>query len=111
MTRLCSYCKQKITHDKRVTAEHGLAVDNPLAQENCCAWYTLSQEPDFKSQRELLREIVENKGHQIIYYPKYHCELNFIEKIWGYIKARTRCRWLSTWTRRATIRICIEIVL
>ena len=26
----------------------------------------------------------------IIFYPKYHPELNFIEMVWGYIKARLR---------------------
>ena len=37
-----------------------------------------------------MREIVESKGHRIIYYPKYHCELNYIENVWAYLKSYLR---------------------
>jgi hypothetical protein len=90
MLRMCRFCKDKIPHIERTHPDHGLDATHELTTQTCCAWYTLSQEPDFKAQRELLREIVEDRGHIIIYYPKYHCELNFIEKIWGYVKAKTR---------------------
>ncbi len=33
-------------------------------------------EPDFVEQREWIREVIEDRGHGIIYYPNYHCELN-----------------------------------
>jgi len=57
---------------------------------NCCATTLLSAQPDFQAQREWLSEIVESAGHRVIYYPKYHCELNFIETLWSIIKARLR---------------------
>jgi hypothetical protein len=50
----------------------------------------LSQQPDFLSQKEWLSEVVERSGHEIIFYPKYHCELNYIEMVWAYLKAKLR---------------------
>ena len=60
------------------------------AEERCCATYVLSQEPDFLAQREWLVEVVNGFGMDVIYYPKYHCELNFIEMIWCWVKAYLR---------------------
>ena len=42
------------------------------------------------AQREWLREVIEDRGHKVIYYPKYHCELNPIEMAWAYMKAYLR---------------------
>ncbi len=57
----------------------------------CCARRCLSEQPDFKSQEELLREVVEvDYGHKILFFPKFHCELNFIEMVWGYLKRKLR---------------------
>ena len=39
---------------------------------------------------KLLEELLESRGHKLIFPPKFHCELNFIEMIWGYIKAILR---------------------
>ncbi len=85
----CRPCKSKTPHELRAEF-YGYAVDHPLCTTQCCARYCLSHEPDFLEQREWIREVIESRGHYVIYYPKYHCELNFIERIWGYIKARIR---------------------
>jgi len=58
--------------------------------ERCCARYVLSQQPDFLAQKEWLTEVVTVLGHNIIFYPKYHCELNFIELVWGWLKSYLR---------------------
>jgi hypothetical protein len=34
----------------------------------------------------LLQEIIEAKGHKVVFYPKFHCELNYIEMYWGAAK-------------------------
>jgi len=33
---------------------------------------------------------LEAAGHQVIFYPVFHCELNFIEYFWGRAKLYTR---------------------
>ena len=42
------------------------------------------------AQKEWLEEIVEGHGFKIIFYPKYHCELNYIELVWGWTKCHHR---------------------
>ena len=58
--------------------------------DNCCAVHVLSLQPDFLAQKPLIREVIENRGHKVIFYPKFHCELNFIEMFWGAAKRYTR---------------------
>ena len=40
----------------------------------------MSKQPDFQGQRGRLQEEVEATGNLVIFYPKFHCELNFIER-------------------------------
>ena len=57
----------------------------------CCARAVLSRELDFVEQKEWLEETVEDElGFKIIFFPKYHCELNYIELVWGWIKGYHR---------------------
>ena len=81
LVKICKKCKEK-----------------NYGQADCCASRILSSEPDFMEQKSLLEEIVEQAGHKIIFYPKYHCELNFIESFWGSAKqyARQNCNY--SWT-------------
>jgi hypothetical protein len=53
----------------------------------------LSLQPDFKEQKPLIAEIVEELNHLCLFLPKFHCELNIIEYFWGSAKryARERC--------------------
>ena len=59
-------------------------------QLECCAQRILELQPDFLAQKSLLEEIAESEGQKIIFYPKFHCELNFIEMFWGKAKAYAR---------------------
>ena len=56
----------------------------------CCCRRLLFTQPDFVSQKSQLEEFVTSRGHICDFYPKYHCELNFIEQYWGASKIRYR---------------------
>ena len=46
--------------------------------------------PDFKSQKTILEDYIEGRGHICMYFPKFHCELNPIERVWCQSKKYTR---------------------
>jgi len=50
----------------------------------------MSQQPDFKAQKGRVQEVIEAKRHLVLFYPKFHCELNWIEYFWGRVKVYTR---------------------
>lgn len=67
-----------------------------FSNENpCCASCLLAWQPDFRNQKSRLVEEIEKQGHKAIFYPKFHCELNFIEYFWGAAKryARENCEY------------------
>ena len=58
----------------------------PPGRTDCCCRRLLFMQPDFLDQKPLLQEFIERRGHLCNFYPKYHCELNFIEQYWGAAK-------------------------
>ncbi|QRV73099.1 DDE superfamily endonuclease [Ceratobasidium sp. AG-Ba] len=52
----------------------------------CCARRVLSDQPDFVDIKSALEEIAEAHECQVLFLPKFHCELNPIEQCWGYAK-------------------------
>lgn len=50
----------------------------------------LSKQDDFVNQVSMLETLIETAGHECIFLPKFHCELNPIEMYWGWIKYRYR---------------------
>jgi len=85
---------------EQILREWGLYREGLLAQcpgfkceagnTNCCCHRILFLLPDFVGQKSALEELVESRGHICDFYPKYHCELNFIEMYWGAAKFRYR---------------------
>jgi hypothetical protein len=63
------------------------------AKVDCCARKLLSEQPDFKEQKGWIQETVEKMGHKVLFYPRFHCELNYIEYFWAAVKeyAREHC--------------------
>jgi len=57
---------------------------------DCCCRRLLFTQPDFTSQKSQLEEFITSRGHICDFYPKYHCEMNFIEQYWGASKYRYR---------------------
>ncbi len=44
---------------------------------------------DFKHEKTKVEKYITDKGHRCLFIPKYHCELNPIERVWGYAKMFT----------------------
>ena len=61
-------------------------VDDDLIRQNCCARRIMSLQPDFLEQRSALEEIIVGSRHIFERYPKFHCECNFIERYWDFVK-------------------------
>ena len=59
----------------------------PPGHTDCCCQHILFLQPDFTAQKSQLEELIESRGHICDFYPKYHCELNFIEQYWGAAKS------------------------
>ena len=57
----------------------------------------MSQQPDFLAQKSRLEEVIITAGHQIIFYLKFHCELNYIENFWGAAKKFSRSNCDYSW--------------
>jgi hypothetical protein len=53
---------------------------------SCCCRRVLFNQPDFAGVESLLETTCSVRGFKVIFLPKFHCELNFIEQCWGYAK-------------------------
>ncbi|TFY76614.1 hypothetical protein EWM64_g7399 [Hericium alpestre] len=52
----------------------------------CCCRRLLYNEPDFVSVPSILEMHCQARGYEVIFLPKFHCELNPIEQCWGRAK-------------------------
>lgn len=64
-------------HGLRAKCAPVCAVDS----EKCCMARLLSQQDDFKNQQSMLETLIKDAGHECIFLPKFHCELNPIEMV------------------------------
>ena len=64
--------------------------DCPPGQTQCCCRRTLFNQPDFANVESILEMEARARGHIVLFLPKFHCELNFIEQCWGYAKRNYR---------------------
>lgn len=60
-------------------------------ESDCCMQRLLSLQQDFRDEKPLLQLIIEKAGHKCLFLPKFHCELNPIEMVWGQLKRRESC--------------------
>ena len=84
---------ERILHERGLYPEGGLLAQCsrcPPDQVDCCCRRILYHQRDFVNQCSQLQELIESHGHLCDFYPKYHCELNFIEQYWGAAKAQYR---------------------
>ncbi|PVF90974.1 hypothetical protein CPB86DRAFT_878752 [Serendipita vermifera] len=86
---------------EQILRERGLYHDKLKAQcnanfsdckdsTNCCCRRILFNQPDFMMSKSNVEELLNKHGHICDFYPKFHCELNFIEQYWGAAKYRYR---------------------
>ena len=62
----------------------------------------IATHPDFSSEKTKVEHYVNSRGHAFLFIPKYHCELNPIERCWSQAKRYTRayCNYCITGLRR-----------
>ena len=56
-------------------------------ETRCCCRWILYNQPDFTDAESLLETNCAIQGIHVIFLPKFHCELNFIEQCWGWAKS------------------------
>jgi hypothetical protein len=62
---------------------------DPDLGDACCA-RNLAAQRDFREQKGSLQAALEAGNQEVIFYPKFHCELNFVEHYWCAAKWYTR---------------------
>ena len=72
---------------KIVLQERGINTDGMVALK---MREILNQYEDFSNKKTILEEMIEARGHLCMYYPKFHCELNPMERCWCHAKKHTR---------------------
>ena len=50
----------------------------------------LSNHEDFKTQKTIIEEQIQSRGHICVFFPKFHCKLNPIEHNWCHAKKEAR---------------------
>ena len=56
----------------------------PWENDGCCMARVLSKQDDFSNQVSMLETLIKGAGHECIFLPKFHCELNPIEMVSNY---------------------------
>jgi hypothetical protein len=64
----------------------------PNGMAECCCRRVLYDQPDFAEVESLLETTCKAWGFEVLFLPKFHCELNFIEQCWGFAK-RIYCQY------------------
>jgi len=80
---------------KSILQERGLWPAAGIALKQARELLSMSQQPDFQQQRGRIVERLMAAQQHIIMLPKFHCEFNFIENVWGRMKAylRRNCKY------------------
>lgn len=67
-----------------------LEAEMPIVtvDEWCCMYRVLSLQEDFLAEKPMIQTVIETAGHVCLFLPRFHCELNAIEMLWGYAKHR-----------------------
>ena len=78
---------------KTILAERGINTVRMKADDMRTV---LSNHDDFKHEKTNVEHYVESRGHIALFLPKFHCELNPIERVWG--QSKRYCRAYTNFT-------------
>ena len=97
----CTKSQVKKDAEQRVAAAEAMGQEDTLEEADlaqaeqpgtaerdmwCCMHQVLSLQTDFANEKSMLQHYLKGQGHVCIFLPKFHCELNAIEMLWGYAK-------------------------
>jgi len=94
----------------------GDSVDVPVHAgwdkgQACCLTFLLSEQPDFKAQQNAIQELIISRGHHCIFLPKFHPELNFIERYWSRVKWYARQHSDGTVSGKKGLKATADVAL
>ena len=78
---------------RTVLTERGI---NPQRMKADDMRIVLSQHDDFRNEKAAVQQYVEGRGHKSYFLPKFHCEMNPIERVWG--QSKRYCRAYTNFT-------------
>jgi hypothetical protein len=79
-----------LTDFKKAQCAPSFASGCPEGAIACCCRRILYNQPDFASVESYLETVCRKNGFPVLFLPKFHCKLNFIEQCWGWAKQRYR---------------------
>ena len=87
---------------RMVLIERGVDVSSMKKEDMVSVLY---QHEDFINEKSAVESYLLSRGHHCLFIPKYHCELNPIERVWGHAKKYTRanCNYSITGLRKTMI--------
>ncbi|EIN06656.1 hypothetical protein PUNSTDRAFT_72602 [Punctularia strigosozonata HHB-11173 SS5] len=104
--QMCTKSQAKLDAERRIaiaeaTGQDTSVTDDDVAAANgpdldtaredwCCVYRVLSLQEDFANEKPLIRQVLEQEGQVCMFLPKFHCEMDPIEMVWGYAKYRYR---------------------
>ena len=93
---------------RTILRERGMNTEGMLADD---MWVVLSNHEDFANEKTILEHYLHERGHLGFFLPKFHCELNTIEKVWAQAKVYCRAHTIFTLVKlRAIINPALDSV-
>lgn len=93
---------------RQVLEERGINTERMKAED---LRTVLANHEDFRTEKTVIENFLIESGHKVLFLPKFHCELNPIERVWGQAKVFTRKYSNSTVQRlRSIIRPALDSV-
>jgi hypothetical protein len=111
VVRRCKSCqksREKKDAERRAAAAEAMGQEDTLSDKDIsqaeevemmpdsewyCMYCVLSLQEDFVTEKPMIQHYVESRGHVCMFLPKFHCELNPIELLWGYAKYCEFCSY------------------